>query len=349
MWRKSFSDNEMRATRAVYSLTLMLFGLLVAAHALAFYFTEIVAPLRLRSPKVTLFSSEISGVIDEADLHDALFLSQPVLLAVWAILGPGRWYSRWLCVLGLGAILAWNMLRPGEVSSWFGADNRVIADGFVAESLDWLYIAMLPTRSSVGRHLLAIEMLVVVAALICLRLRRYSLRRIESCGPAGPGFRFSVRALFVATVAAAVSVWLGLKARDLAIDSQPVPQWLVVVGVGLPGAVIALLSLWTALPQQAPWWRLLSLAVAASLLGLIAPYLFGREVYRMTFVSLAAWQALIYCATLLVVRGCGWRLARASQSGPHTPCAGTVASGSAVTRATQFGQENGGPEKATVS
>jgi hypothetical protein len=158
---------------------------------------------------------------------------------------------------------------------------------------------------------IAVQSFVITVVLLGIRLKGFAMRRDDLAN--GHEFQFSLRALMILTGASAVAIWLAQLVRSRVDSSVTVPE---VLGIGIfsaTGAANALLAVWVALGSSKVWLRLLILGIATLVLGAMPPYVCHREQDLGAMISWACIHAVLVAGSLLVLRACGYRLARAAR------------------------------------
>jgi hypothetical protein len=216
--------------------------------------------------------------IDQA----AIEFADAGLLGIWGAFGTTRWFWRFLAILvALGCLIALALyslrITPANVMFVFA---------LVMSSPAWA----------------------IFVVLIVLRFSRRRLHLINSMvSPAvAEGLQFTIRHLFFATTAIAVTLGLGPLVQKL------VGTLMLLAVIGPCVVVVELAILWATLGIARPWPRLLVVLPSAFVVGAVPPfYLSQMSQDWRTFVAWSAimgLQATITAVSLLVVRSCGWRL-----------------------------------------
>jgi hypothetical protein len=209
----------------------------------------------------------------------SLFVCQPVLVAAWMIAGPGAWWWRWpLCGLSLLA---------GAAYFWWSSDLS-----FEANLVTWVVVTVA----------------IVAAGLILTRLSGIDLCRAPT--QRAMPWHFTIRSLLIWTAVIAAGMqsarWIhGAMARINENKPNEPPTFAL---LGVCSALIAATAIWTTLPEGRIWWRWGPLALITAAAGALGPYLAGRTTVEWEFIIVGGVQAALLAGTLLVVRGCGYRL-----------------------------------------
>jgi hypothetical protein len=223
----------------------------------------------------------------------ALVLSQVGVVAVWAALGPGTWVVRlpllvFTCA-GLSLALGGPRIEGGNLLIW-GA--------FVTIEAAVVFLPLLLVRS-LGLRI----------DLVC-EADAGQLDRTE--------FQFSIKHMFGWTLAVAVLLGLARLLRispqheDSIADSQ---VWLTVLVLSLSFATVVLIAAWPVYGSGRLIWRLPLSGAGVLLVGLIPPLTINHlSDNEGEFVALAALEGFLLCASLCVLRICGYRLQRLGRS-----------------------------------
>ena len=221
--------------------------------------------------------------------HNALILSQSALIVLWIVFGPGRKLVRW----PLAALLLVPLARA-------------VGTQFTPDAATQIY------------YLIGTQAVMLLVAGILIRLRKWRLTR--SIGGEAPAqLRYSLRSILIMTTVAAVAMVLAQTARTQVAASVPPPLWIGRVTLALPFAIIPLLALWAALNRGSAWLGILILCFAAPVLGLATLYI---TAWKNSVPMMAAWtslHALIVVGTLLVFRGCGYRIIKKTRVPESSP------------------------------
>jgi hypothetical protein len=163
---------------------------------------------------------------------------------------------------------------------------------------------------------------VVGAGLIIARLAGVDLVRGTRGRPAP--WQFSIRSLLAWTALIAVVIGLARVMHAAPIWTEPdafAQQQMIAFGLlGMTSALIAATAIWATLPVGRLWWRLVLLAILAPAAMVLSRYMMGVTLGESVtsidwFWILFGWlQAVILAGTLLVVRGCGYRLIKRRKS-----------------------------------
>ncbi|MEK6237913.1 MAG: hypothetical protein N2C14_24645, partial [Planctomycetales bacterium] len=126
------------------------------------------------------------------------------------------------------------------------------------------------------------------------------------------GFQFSIRHLLYLTLLVAVLITLGK-----AIPRQQFPSDELIAGATLCVCFgsIAVAAVWASLGVGSPLIRTPILLLFAGGVGMIPPYYLGIENWYVAFPCLTGFMAFVVCLSLLVYRGCGYRVTRRESSG----------------------------------
>jgi hypothetical protein len=264
---------------------------------------------------------------------------QPKLVYLAAIHVAAGLGAAWLVLRGivpaatetfLDALLGADL---GLLGIWAGFGEHSKAAGFVGVAAGTAYFSMLemaeawPAVAAAGydaylmlwypMFYLALALLTltgIVATAVVLRRRGVRLRRgpIGTDRPAGEDVQFSMRQLMLLVFVVAVLVRLGPTVQTkLNSYLSAVSMLLAVACWGACFAAVALASLWAALGGRLSAARFFMAVALTGGLSLLPPYYFP-ELLTGDFVRSAAVLAgalSIQIGSLLVVRGCGYRLA----------------------------------------
>ena len=222
-------------------------------------------------------------------LASTLPFSQLGILAVVLILGPGRPLVRLPLVLlaAAGGLLTC-------FASWPSGDSML-----------WL-IAM-------------VEASTIVVAVLAIRLLGGRIRLVDFPAAQMPLMRFSIRGLLVLTVSSAVVITISRCLNTLARSQPTVPQWMIVILLGIGLAAISVLGA-TMLLQRGPvYMRAVCFAISVLAIGWCIPVVVDHAADAVAFATWLSIHAGIISVALLAFRGAGFRLFRPGRQPQEKP------------------------------
>jgi len=208
------------------------------------------------------------------------------LTGIWLAMGPGTWRRRVLAA----ALGIFYLVSAGPVVRAIDAALR--SDRWY--TLRW---------GSIDTLLLLVSIQCLVVALLLLAFRRFGVRlcRLEQNDfeHQTPVARFSIRTV--------VGIMLAIAALAVLVPAYQaglLPGWAIHM---LPGIGIGAAAVWAAFERGPALPRIAVLVVMALGLAMVPHYAFGR--FSLYGSVAAVVQGLAISGVLLIVRGCGYRLA----------------------------------------
>jgi hypothetical protein len=268
------SENQQRRTRRWRITTL------VAVHV----FTSGFIPFRNEI-------SEAVGSTHLATLQVSLFHCQVGLLGIWGGLGTNRWPSR---LLGVGAAITYLSsliaisLRPHFSGTGYPENSATLSD----------VVKIIVTVVVAPAMLVALMSLIVRRTIAQLRVDHEDAA-VENA----PRLQFSIRHLMLVTLLVSITMPVGIGIwRDLEFNRDG-------LRTGATIFILAWMTTWAALAKRAAYIPIFLTLGFTTIVGLGIDYSKGNSGFPYATAAMVS-TYVFSLASLLVVRGCGYRVVR---------------------------------------
>jgi hypothetical protein len=268
----------------LFSSQVAVVGLLIALHVTVYWPLEWLLDI---SGYATL-PGPSGGTVDARDLagllRDALGAGQAGMLALWAILGPWKWWIR----LPLVVASCWVLWTADPVNVSLGVSNPLRQNTLTAEA-------------------------VTVGALAAIwRLKGWRIGNFPSFQPSRR-MKLPLWTLLAGTALAAVGVRGAQLARAQSIAADQPDPGLVAISVGCVLGLAVLLAAWNVLVRGRIWPWVFPVLLVSAAMGLLPAYVGGLTLEGELEMILPVWTAatsMVVLCTLAVVRWTGSLLDR---------------------------------------